>query len=156
MLLAAVIASVQDGLAVIGEDGRIVDMNDRLSSVTGYSEDELRSAVDGVPYLAGTEVGADVVGERDLLIQRPDGTAVPVILSSAPLSTPSGGAGRVHVLKDVTERKRAETELRTLAMEQAALRRAATAVASGANPEDVCSIVAREVALLLSGHRARS
>ena len=150
----AVIASVQDGLAVIGEDGRIVDMNDRLSSVTGYSEDELRSAVDGVPYLAGTDVGADVVGERDLLIQRPDGTAVPVILSSAPLSTPSGGAGRVHVLKDVTERKRAETELRTLAMEQAALRRAATAVASGANPEDVCSIVAREVALLLGASGA--
>jgi diguanylate cyclase (GGDEF)-like protein/putative nucleotidyltransferase with HDIG domain len=146
----AVISSVQDGLAVIGDDGRILDMNDRLATVTGYSEAALRAATTGVPYLAGTEVNADVVGERDLLIQRPDGGTVPVILSSAPLESPSGaGAGRVHVLKDVTERKRAETELRTLAMEQTALRRAATAVASGANPEDVCSIVAREVAMLL-------
>jgi len=146
----AVISSVQDGLAVIGDDGRILDMNDRLATVTGYSEEALRAATTGVPYLLGTDVDADVVGERDLLIQRPDGGTVPVILSSAPLETPSGaGAGRVHVLKDVTERKRAEVELRTLAMEQTALRRAATAVASGANPEDVCSIVAREVAMLL-------
>ncbi len=145
----AVISSVQDGLAVIGSDGRILDMNKRLSTVTGFSETELRDARGGVPYLAGTGVTTDLVGERDLLITRPDGTAVPVILSSAPLSIPNGGEGRVHVVKDVTERKRAEVELRTLAMEQAALRRAATAVASGANPEDVFSIVAREVAMLL-------
>ncbi len=147
----AVISSVQDGLSVIDPDGRITDMNDQLSTITGYSREQLQAADEGaVPYLVGTDVEPTIVGERDLVIRRPDGEKVHVILSSSPLETPDGRTdGRVHTLKDVTERKRAEIELRTLAMEQAALRRAATAVASGAPPDEVFAIVAREVALLL-------
>lgn len=148
----AVIASVQDGLAVIGPDGQITDMNDQLSTITGYTREQLQATTDTgvVPYLAGTDVEPTIVGERDLVIPRPDGEKVHVILSSSLLETPDGRAdGRVHTLKDVTERKRAEIELRTLAMEQAALRRAATAVASGSPPDEVFAIVAREVALLL-------
>jgi PAS domain S-box-containing protein len=53
------------------------------------------------------------------------------------------------VARDVTERRRAESELRRLAGEQAALRRVATLVARGVSPAEVFSAVAEEVERLL-------
>lgn len=53
------------------------------------------------------------------------------------------------VARDVTERRRAETELRRVAGEQAARRRVATRVARGEPPAEVFSAVAEEVKWLL-------
>jgi PAS domain S-box-containing protein len=53
------------------------------------------------------------------------------------------------VARDVTERQRAETELRRVAGEQAARRRVATRVARGEPPTEVFSAVAKEVKRLL-------
>ena len=53
------------------------------------------------------------------------------------------------VARDVTERRRAESELRRLAGEQAARRRVATLVARGVSPAEVFSAVAEEVERLL-------
>jgi PAS domain S-box-containing protein len=53
------------------------------------------------------------------------------------------------VARDVTERRQAESELRRLAGEQAALRRVATLVARGVSPAEVFSAVAEEVERLL-------
>src|SRR5262249_61070871 len=57
--------------------------------------------------------------------------------------------GHVRTIKDATRRRRAEAELRGLAAEQAALSRVATAVAEGAEPDEVFRSVALEVAGLL-------
>jgi PAS domain S-box-containing protein len=57
--------------------------------------------------------------------------------------------------RDVTEAKRAETELRSLLAEQAALRRVATLVAREAEYADVVAAVAEEVGKLLSAEAAR-
>ena len=148
--LGAVITSVQDGLAVVAPDGALREVNDRLVAMTGFSREELLTHGPPVPYLSSTELPADFEGERDLVITRKDGSTMPVILSASRLA---GGHGmpdsRVHTIKDVTERKAAEAELRALAAEQAALRRAATAVAAGAEPRQIFELVAREVANLL-------
>jgi len=56
------------------------------------------------------------------------------------------------VARDVTERRRAESELRRLAGEQAARRRVATLVARGVSPAKVFSAVAEEVEGLLDVH----
>jgi hypothetical protein len=58
------------------------------------------------------------------------------------------------VARDVTERRRAERELERLAAEQAALRRVATLVATGATPAEVFAAVASEVERLLAGEAA--
>ncbi len=50
---------------------------------------------------------------------------------------PSGGGEVVTIVRDFTEQRRAEEELRRLADEQAALRRVATLVAADIAPEQV-------------------
>jgi PAS domain S-box-containing protein len=63
--------------------------------------------------------------------------------------TPSGPDEAVTILRDFTEQRRAEAELRRLAAEQAALRRVATLVAGNARPEEVFQTVTEEVCRLL-------
>jgi signal transduction histidine kinase len=62
---------------------------------------------------------------------------------------PSGGDEVVAIVRDFTEKRRADAELRRLAEEQAALRRVATLVASDAPPEQVFQVVTEEVSRLL-------
>jgi PAS domain S-box-containing protein len=64
--------------------------------------------------------------------------------------TPSGPEEAVTILRDFTEQRRAEGELRRLAAEQAALRRVATLVAGNARPEEVFQTVTEEVCRLLN------
>jgi len=62
---------------------------------------------------------------------------------------PSGADEVVAIVRDFTEKRRADAELRRLAEEQAALRRVATLVASDARPELVFQTVTEEVCRLL-------
>jgi signal transduction histidine kinase len=62
---------------------------------------------------------------------------------------PSGADEVVSIVRDFTEKRRAEAELRRLAEEQAALRRVATLVAGDAAPEQVFQLVTEEVGRLL-------
>ena len=55
----------------------------------------------------------------------------------------------MSIVRDFTEKRRADAELRRLAEEQAALRRVATLVASDAAPEQVFQLVTEEVCRLL-------
>ena len=62
---------------------------------------------------------------------------------------PSGVDEVVTIVRDFTEKRRAEAEQQRLAEEQAALRRVATLVAGGAAPEQVFQTVTEEVCGLL-------
>jgi PAS domain S-box-containing protein len=62
---------------------------------------------------------------------------------------PSGDDEVVIIMRDFTERRRADAELRRLAEEQAALRRVATLAAGSAPPEEVFQTVTEEVCRLL-------
>ena len=59
-------------------------------------------------------------------------------------------------LRDITERQRSEQSLRTLAAEQAALRRVATTVASETSEERVFAVVTEELGRVLGGHTANT
>ena len=85
--------------------------------------------------------------------QRADGTLFPVeiAITQPELDGPPLFTGYV---RDVTDRRRADEELRALAAEQAALRRVATLVASEGDPADVFSAVTEEVGRLLGAHSA--
>jgi signal transduction histidine kinase len=66
----------------------------------------------------------------------------------------SGEDEVVGIVRDVTDRRRQEQELRVLAEEQAALRRVAVAVATEQRPEAVFDVVTEEVARLLGADAA--
>lgn len=142
---AAVIGSVQDGLAVIDRDGIIVEVNEQLSALTGAPAAQLVGAQP--PWAEFLPGGFE--GEVDLEVIDASGERRSVILTSSLLASGHAAGGHVHVLKDVSDRRRAETEVRELAVEQEVLRRVATVVASGADPGEVFDLVAKEVALLL-------
>ncbi len=97
----------------------------------------------------GTMVGHPV----ELPAMRADGSEFPVeIAITRPLLT--GPPLFTGFLRDITERKRAQQELRSLAAEQAALRRVATVVASEASEERVFEVVTEEVGRLLGANSA--
>ena len=97
--------------------GRIEDVNQALTNVTGFSEDEL-IGMDGLQLispewrdtvrqniLAGTETPYEVVGLRK------DGSTYPLQIQGKTI--PFGGkTARVTEFRDLTERRRAEAELR--------------------------------------------
>ncbi len=141
---AAVMASVQDGVAVLDGAGRIRQVNGRLSEITGASREDL---VGALPPWA-SQVADGFVGEADIELTGVAG-GFTVILTSSRLAVDTASGGWVHILKDVTGRKKAETELRERAAEQDVLRRVATVVARGAEPTEVFDLVARQVGLML-------
>jgi diguanylate cyclase (GGDEF)-like protein len=142
---AAVMASVQDGLPVVNRDGVVVQTNDRLRALLARDPGEM----EGRPPPWAHEIPPGFVGETDLDLVGDDGRERPVILTSSALGAGHLAGGYVHILKDVTARKRAEAELRDLAAEQDVLRGIATAVAAGVEPTEVFDLVARELAVML-------
>ncbi len=123
---AAWIDELPDGLLVCQPDGVMRVVNERLVEMSGYARDELLgSSIDIlVPTRSRDRHGALRAGfveanrarpmgpGMQLSLQCKDGSEVPVEISLSPLSTP-GHRGVVAIVRDVTERLRAETVLRT-------------------------------------------
>jgi PAS domain S-box-containing protein len=160
----ALIASMQDGLVAVSPSGTIMEVNDRLCTMLGYRREELIGCSPPFPYWPEEELHTlrstferaivDRSGEFEVVLRRRSGERFPVIISVAALAGAS--AGHVSTIKDVTRRMRDRQELarreaenRALAGEQAAFRRVATAVASGADPAGVFGLVAKETAELV-------
>jgi two-component system, NarL family, sensor histidine kinase DevS len=122
------IDELPDGLVVCLPDGTITMVNERLATMSGYGSDELvGSNIDRlVPIdhrsthaaLRGTFVEAHVARPMgpgmNLSLQRADDTELPVEISLSPL-TGDRSRGIVAIVRDVTERMRAEAALRTTA-----------------------------------------
>ncbi|HTI32518.1 MAG TPA: diguanylate cyclase, partial [Miltoncostaea sp.] len=164
-LSRALVESLQDGLLVLTADARIVRVNGRFSTLTGFGREDLVGAGPPFPFwpavrasrygtLLRAALRTGLAGEADRTYVRADGAHRFVIVSLARLpGTSADGAAFVSTVKDVTTRRAAEEELRRseavargLAREQAALGRVAAAVAEAQPPEAVFALVAREVA----------
>ena len=145
-----------DLVVVANFDGYVTRVNPAVRQVLDYTEDEFRLA----PYLdrvhpddrERTAGEAATLGEGKSTLPfvnrfvRKDGsyrviewTAVPVVKDRLVYA----------VGRDITERRQAESELKRLAEEQAALRHIAIMVARESPPEEVLAKVAEQVALLL-------
>ena len=120
------IDELPDGLIVCQNDGAIRVVNDRLVEMSGYTKDELIGVTidrlvptrsrDRHEALRNGFVDADRARPMgpgmQLSLQRKDDSEVPVEISLSPLrSGPHGGV--VAIVRDVTERLRAEAVLRT-------------------------------------------
>ncbi|MDT4943383.1 MAG: hypothetical protein QOH14_116 [Pseudonocardiales bacterium] len=145
-----------DLIAVADFEGHFTRVNPAVEEVLGYTAEEFLAR----PYLelvhpddrektaaatARIREGNKVTSFETRYVRK-DGSYRVLEWTSTPVPEERSMYG---VARDVTERRQAESELRRLAGEQAALRRVATIVAMGVSPAEVFSAVAEEGERLL-------
>jgi PAS domain S-box-containing protein len=163
---SAILNAAFDCIIPMDAAGHVVEVNAATERTFGYTADEMvgRELAELIipldlrePHRRGVEryvtTGeARMVGHPvELPAMRADGSTFPVeiAITRPEIDGPPLFTGYV---RDVTERKRGEHALRSLAAEQAALRRVATTVASEADQERVFAVVTEEVGRLLGAH----
>lgn len=121
----AVVDSLHDGLMVLDANGAILQVNQRMSEITGYDRDELIGARIPYPYHITEEMARvrELVrryllrgerGEFDLRIRRKDGALCDVVLSATPLRDENGElVGGVRLMRDVTAQLATEAAIRS-------------------------------------------
>jgi protein-histidine pros-kinase len=131
----AVLEAAPDAMLTVDADGRITMVNSETERLFGYRRDELI----GTPIeillpesLRATHVRYRAQYQRqpkrrpmghglDLVARRKDGSEFPTEISLSPLHA-ADGLSVIVAVRDITERKRAETERAALAREQEAHR----------------------------------
>jgi PAS domain S-box-containing protein len=123
----AVIESAPDPMVIVDNDGIIAIANERTEKVFGYPRSELigrpvellipdrlhdRSIASRQQYLDDPNLSP--LGEAmELIGRRKDGSEIPVEINLSPLRT-DDGVLLIIVIRNITERKRAETALRRM------------------------------------------
>ncbi|MGA2927299.1 MAG: GAF domain-containing protein, partial [Solirubrobacteraceae bacterium] len=124
---AFILDSLQDGLVVLDCAGRIVEVNEPFSRMTGYGASELVGVSAPYPFSTG-ETGdelalTEAANAVERVLARKDTSVVRVAASVAELLDSSGqSTGRVAAFKDVSEsfiRARLERALRRVAIASA-------------------------------------
>jgi PAS domain S-box-containing protein len=167
-LLQAILDAAFDSIITMDSEGRVVEVNHAAEEMFGYTAEEmvgrelaeliipphLREAHrHGVERYVATGQGRMVGHPVELPAMRSDGSEFPVEIAISRPKLP-GPPLFTGFLRDVTERQRNELALRSLAAEQAALRRVATTVASEADQARVFEVVTEEVGRLLGAQTA--
>ncbi len=125
--LGQLVEAVPDGVVIADRDGRIVRVNRQTETLFGYARDEiLGQPVEMlIPQRLAGGHGANLRGYfaaplirpmgngRELLGRRNDGSEFPADISLAPLETLEGMQA-IATVRDATERKRVEEEIRRL------------------------------------------
>lgn len=125
--LQVIVDSMPEGVIMVeGPDGQSYAVNDAGRSLLGVgSSSDLRLdrasgalgmlMPEGLPYpwdqfpLARALERGEVVLGREAIIQRPDGSRIPVLINSAPFRDPEGRiSGAVAVFQDISRSKEAE------------------------------------------------
>jgi PAS domain S-box-containing protein len=163
---SAILNAAFDCIISMDADGLVVEVNEATERTFGYTASEMvghelaeliippdlrEPHRRGVANYVATGEGRMVGHPVELPAMRKDGSRFPVEVAITRPRVP-GPPLFTGFLRDVTERKRDEKALRSLAAEQAALRRVATVVASEAQPERVFAVVTEEVGRLLGAN----
>jgi diguanylate cyclase (GGDEF)-like protein/PAS domain S-box-containing protein len=122
---AAIMSSMRDGF-MLTRQGRILQVNQALCELTGFAPDELIGAHTPYPFWPpeGVEeierqralIREDEASEFEATYCRKDGSRFPASINVMAAQTQDGKAlGYVSTVRDISERKRQEEELKRLA-----------------------------------------
>jgi PAS domain S-box-containing protein len=165
---SAILNAAFDCVITMDHRGDIVEVNEATERTFGYTAAEMignELAALMVPpdlreaHRRGVQRYIETGQERvinhplELMAMRKDGSEFPVELAITRPDLP-GPPLFCGYVRDITERHEAETALRRLADEQAALRRVATAVAAEPDAASVFALVTEEVGRLLGAQTA--
>ena len=117
----SIIKSMSDTMIVVDSDRRIRTVNQATLTLLGYLPQELIGQpaaiilADELPFTASRDddsVEPDFRGNIETVYRSKEGREIPVLLSSSVLRDDRGKvSGLIYMAQDITERKRAETEL---------------------------------------------
>ncbi len=118
-----VFETAADGMRIVDKNFRVLKANDTFAKLVGLPKDQIigrkchevfwgeMCETAGCPLTR--ILGGEEYVEYDSDKVRPDGVSVPCIVSATPFNRPDGAViGIVEDFKDISERKRAERELR--------------------------------------------
>jgi PAS domain S-box-containing protein len=121
LLLEKVLDEAPDGIQIVDLEGHVMYSNKAVEGIYGFKPEELRGRhVDEMnedPTFAGREIVPSIKAmgswEGELMVRHRDGHSFPIWLSTSIVGNPGGSpAAMVGTIKDLTERRRGEEELR--------------------------------------------
>ncbi len=120
-LFSQAIEEAMDGIQIVGLDGRVIYSNRAVEDIYGYSGQELIGkdvdAMNADPGFASREILPAIHGKGcwsgEVTVVHKDGRTFPVWLSASMVKDSKGSPmAMVGFIRDITERKKAEDELR--------------------------------------------
>jgi PAS domain S-box-containing protein len=107
----------------IDENGNVQYMNRAGFAATGLSEEGISKGLNAFHFLAPAEheratrgihrvIAGEMIGEREFTVLRRNGPTFPALVYTAPITREGKTVGLRGIVIDITERKRAEDELR--------------------------------------------
>jgi len=147
---------VQEGVFISAPDGRLLDCNDAFVRMLGYgSKEELLKLDIPTQLYADPKVRSALLGEIDekgylrsfeITLRRKDGTSVPVLETSFARRDESGAVLTYQgFLLDMTEKKRAEDEIRRRNRELYALNTIAVAATQSFDLDEILRVALEQV-----------
>ncbi len=142
-----ILRTAMDGYCRVDAQGRLIEVNEALSRMTGYTEQELvrlkfadLEAIEPAGALARcfARIRAQGEGRFESRHYRKDGSSFDVEVSAQ--YRPEGGGHQVVFIRDITERKRAEERMRSFSREVIAAREQERRQVSSALHHDVGSL----------------
>jgi diguanylate cyclase (GGDEF)-like protein/PAS domain S-box-containing protein len=116
-----IISTIADSLILLDKEGNIASVNKATLDLSGYGKDELKGKSveiffrekDFKSTLLDKAIKKEVIRNYELGFKTKTGDVIPVLFSSSTMMDEAGGmAGIVCIVKDTTERKKAEDMLR--------------------------------------------
>ena len=105
----------KDAIFITDKDGKLLDVNDSLCDLTGYSRDEMLNPIpivqDASKRFLSIIEKTGFLHDFEYTLKRKDGTSISVVINAAVRTDKSGNVlGYQGIIHDITERKRLEEE----------------------------------------------